>query len=635
MAHPINILEQYWNHTSFRPFQEEIINSVLDNNDTFALLPTGGGKSVCFQIPALVKDGICIVISPLVALMKDQVNTLKNKGIKAMAITSGIKYSELDTLLDNCIYGNYKFLYLSPERLQQDIVKQRIEQMNVNLIAVDEAHCISQWGNDFRPAYKNITVLRQLQPSVNIIALTATAKPKVIEDTIKALDFINPQLFKASFTRPNIAYQVVQSEDKIYDLEQQLKKHKGSSIIYVRSRKMTVEIHNILEKRGFSATFFHGGIPTKDKQERLNQWMNNQKEIMVATTAFGMGIDKPDVKTVIHINLPESLESYYQEAGRAGRNNDKAYAILLTNASDERTLKSQFINSLPSIKEIKLVYRKLCNYFQISYGEGEFSTHRFNFSDFCKAYNFKSSKTFNTLQLLDRNSIIKLSQQFNYKTKLQFIVSNKAMFAYLETHAQYNIIVKTILRTYGGIFEHQLAINLTLIADKSSASEKQIIAVLSQLEKDGIVDFLFANTDSEVIFLQPREDDKTINRIANVVESHQELKRSQVNSVLDYIKNDSVCKNRQLLHYFGEETDDNCGLCSVCESGKSSEENISDKTIQQHIILALEKQPLSSRNLVEQLPFINKEAILKVIKLLLEHDIITMTSANTYKIKHT
>ncbi|WP_299339323.1 ATP-dependent DNA helicase RecQ [uncultured Psychroserpens sp.] len=632
MPHPINILEQYWNHTSFRPFQEEIINSVLENNDTFALLPTGGGKSICFQIPALIKDGICIVISPLVALMKDQVNSLKNKGIKAMAITSGIKYSELDTLLDNCIYGNYKFLYLSPERLQQDIVRQRIEQMNVNLIAVDEAHCISQWGNDFRPAYKNISILRQLQPSVNVIALTATAKPKVIEETILALDFISPKVFKASFTRPNISYQVLNSEDKIYDLEQQLKTHQGASIIYVRSRRMSVEIHNLLEKKGFSSTFFHGGIPTKDKQDRLHAWMNNQKEIMVATTAFGMGIDKPDVKTVIHINLPESLESYYQEAGRAGRNNEPAFAILLTNTSDEQVLINQFINSLPTIDEIKLVYRKLCNYFQISYGEGELTTHRFNFSDFCKAYDFKSSKTFNTLQLLDRNSVIKLSQEFNYKTKLQFIVSNNAMFSYLETHAQYNIIVKTILRTYGGIFEHQLAINLTLIAKKAGIDEKQVIAVLNQLHKDEIVDFLFSNTDSEVIFLQPREDDKTINRITNVVEQQQELKRTQVKAVLDFVKNDSLCKNRQLLTYFGEPTSEDCGKCSVCLSVDISEDKTILKTIQKHIINKLEEKALSSRDLVEQLPF-EKELILKVLKELLEHDVISITSANTYKIK--
>ena len=632
MPHPIHILERYWNYTTFRPLQEDIINSVLENNDTFALLPTGGGKSICFQIPALIKEGICIVISPLIALMKDQVASLRNKGIKAMAITSGIKYSELDTLLDNCIYGNYKFLYLSPERLQQDIVKQRIEQMNVNLIAVDEAHCISQWGNDFRPAYKHIGLLRQLQPNINVIALTASAKPKVVEDTMNELDFISPKVFKASFARPNISYQVIYSEDKLYDLEQLLKQYQGSSIIYVRSRKMSIDIHKTLEKKGFNSTFFHGGIPTQEKQERLTQWMNNQKDIIVATTAFGMGIDKPDVKTVIHINLPESLESYYQEAGRAGRNHDSAFAIVLTNKSDEQALKNQFINNLPSIDHIKLVYRKLCNYFQISYGEGELTTHRFDFSDFCKAYDFKGSTTFNTLQILDRNSVIKLSQQFNYKTKLQFTVSNPALFSYLETHAQFNVLVKTILRTYGGIFEHQLAINLSLIANKASTDEKQVIAILNQLHKDGIVDFLFSNTDSEIVFLQPREDDKTINRISRIIETQQELKRFQVNAVLDYINNDSVCKSKQLLAYFGETIHENCGLCSVCLSEDISEENISTKTISQSIIAMLKENPKSSRQLVEHLPF-NKERLLEVLKLLLEHGTIEMTSGNTYKIK--
>lgn len=633
MSHPINILERYWNHTSFRPLQEDIINSILDNNDTFVLLPTGGGKSICFQIPALIKDGICIVISPLVALMKDQVNSLKQKGIKAMTITSGISYAELDTKLDNCIYGNYKFLYLSPERLQQDIVKQRISQMNVNLIAVDEAHCISQWGNDFRPAYKNIAVLRELQPSVNVVALTATAKPKVVDETIAALDFIAPKLFKASFKRPNISYQVLLSEDKLYDLEQQLKTHKGSSIIYVRSRKSSVDIHNYLKSKGFSSTFFHGGIPTKDKQQRLEQWMHNRIDIIVATTAFGMGIDKPDVKTVIHINLPESLESYYQEAGRAGRNNNNAFAILLTNTSDEHILKNQFIHSLPSIEEIKLIYRKLCNFFQISYGEGELTEHRFHFSDFCKAYDFKSSKTYNTLQLLDRNSVIKLSQQFNYKTKLQFIVRNTALFSYLETHVQFGNLVKTILRTYGGIFEHQLAINLTLIADKTSMDEKQVIAILEQLQKDGIVDFLFSNTDSEIIFLQPREDDKTINRITNVIEQQQQLKRDQVNSVLDYIKNDTVCRQRQLLNYFGEASEENCGNCSVCMNTKQSQIDISDVVVREQIISVLKSESLSSRQLTEQLPY-NKELIVDILRQLLEHDIVIMSSVNTYKLKH-
>ncbi|WP_026753303.1 ATP-dependent DNA helicase RecQ [Sediminibacter sp. Hel_I_10] len=632
MAHPINILERYWQHTSFRPLQEEIINAVLNNEDTFALLPTGGGKSVCFQIPALIKDGICIVVSPLIALMKDQVKTLKDKGIKAIALTSGISYQELDTLLDNCIYGNFKFLYLSPERLQQDIVQQRIEQMNVNLIAVDEAHCISQWGNDFRPAYKNITILRRLHPTVNVIALTATAKPNVIEETMSELDFIAPKVFKASFARPSISYNVTYSEDKLYDLEQLLKTHKGASIIYVRSRRLCVELKEQLEKLGFSAQFFHGGIPNKEKQERLDHWMSNRKEIMVATTAFGMGIDKPDVSSVVHLNLPESLESYYQEAGRAGRDGNASIAVILSNNSDELLLKNQFINNLPSIETIKLVYRKLCNYFQISYGEGELSAHQFNFNSFCKTYDFKAVSTYAVLQLLDRNSIIKLLQQFQYKTKLQFVAGNHVLFNYLERHAHVSTIVKTILRTYGGVFEHELSVNLNLIADKAATSEKQVISVLQQLERDSLVTFQHSNTDSEVIFLQPREDDKTINRIATIVLQQQEQKREQVQAVMAYIKNDSLCKSMQLLSYFGEDYPKPCGICSLCRAQKSPKVMGDQKVLQERILTLLDYGPLNSRQLTQTLSY-DKTSVLNTLKSLLEQHKIMLTAANTYTLK--
>jgi len=633
MPHPIELLEQYWNHTSFKPLQEEIITSVLNNEDTFALLPTGGGKSVCFQIPALIKEGICIVISPLVALMKDQVNSLNQKGIKAMAITSGISYSELDTLLDNCIYGKYKFLYLSPERLQQDLVQQRIEQMPVNLIAVDEAHCISQWGNDFRPAYKNIGVLRQLHPSVNVIALTATAKSEVIKDILLELDFMAPKVFKASFNRPNIAYQVLEAEDKYYKIEQILNQHKGSSIIYVRSRKASVEMSDFLDKKGFETTFFHGGLHTSEKQERLNQWLTNQKQIIVATTAFGMGIDKPDVKTIIHINLPESIESYYQEAGRAGRNNEKAFAIIIKNESDEGRLKGQFLSALPSVDFIKTLYRKLCNYFQIPYGEGELSTHQFNFNDFCTTYNFNTSMAFNAIHILDRTSILKLSQQFSYQSKLQFIESNEAVFNYIERHPNLDKVIKAILRTYGGIFEHLLKIDIDIIANKTSLSEEAVISALNRLKKDEIVEFHFSNTDSEITFLQPREDDKTINRIAKIVEQQHQLKAEQIQAVLDYISNTTICRNIQLLNYFGESHLEDCGICSVCLS-KSRKKAPSFKDIQNSLILALEKQPLSSRTLVAQSNYDEKD-ILEVIKVLMENDVIEIMPNNTYKIKYT
>ncbi|WP_178988633.1 RecQ family ATP-dependent DNA helicase [Winogradskyella schleiferi] len=627
--HPIEVLERYWHHTSFRPLQEKIITAVLNQEDTFALLPTGGGKSVCFQIPALIQDGICIVISPLIALMKDQVNTLKEKGIKAIALTSGMSYKDLDTQLDNCIYGNYKFLYLSPERLQQNLVQERIQQMKVNLIAVDEAHCISQWGNDFRPAYKNIAVLRQMHPHVNCIALTATAKHNVVDDIIENLDFINPKIFKASFARPNIAYYVIHTDDKLFQLERLLKTHSGSSIIYVRNRRATTEINNFLNAKGFSSTFYHGGITNKEKQERLYQWTNGQIEIIVATTAFGMGIDKANVRTVIHYNLPESLESYYQEAGRAGRDGNLAHAIILKQHIDEDHLRGQFLSTLPSVAFVKTVYNKLSNYFQISYGEGENTLHHFDFKSFCTHYKLSASITYNALLLLDRNAIITLTQHFNFRTKIQFVTTNAVLFRYLETHLDLNILVKILLRTYGGIFDYETKVNLSLIIKKANLSEKQVIEQLQRLEKDEVISLQLANTDSEITFLKPREDDITINPIAKTIEQQHTLKHQQIESVLQYIQNDSVCRSQQLLHYFGEKSNKTCGRCSVCLAQASNINKASTKTISNEIIKYLESGPLSSRQL---LPKINcsEKLLLKSLSELIELKKIKLTTANTY-----
>lgn len=633
MEHPINILERYWNFTNFKPNQEAIINAVLNGEDTFALLPTGGGKSLCFQIPALAKAGICIVVSPLIALMKDQVQQLKNKGIKAMALTSGISYSELDTLLDNCIYGNYKFLYLSPERLQQELVQDRIRLMNVNLIAVDEAHCISQWGSDFRPAYKNITLLRQLQPSVNVIALTASAKPEVIEDITKELDFIQPKIFKQSFFRPNLAYMVYHENDKYYRIERILKKYKASSIIYVRNRKLTLEVSSFLASKDISATYYHGGLTNDEKDANMSDWLTNRKQVMVATNAFGMGIDKPDVKTVIHINLPESIESYFQEAGRVGRNGDKAFAVILKNKSDEVLVKNQFLKVLPTVDFVKQVYRKLCSYFQISYGEGEYITNDFDFNTFCKTYNFSSILCYNALLILDRNSVITLSKQFKNKVTVQFIISSGALFNYLETHQEFNTIVKSILRMYGGIFDHVTKIDLKRITEKASVTESRLIDVLNELERSEIITLNLAKTDAQITFIQPREDDKTINRIASIIEQQNKLKQQQVKSMLDYVENDTVCKSMQLLAYFGEKEVKPCGICSVCVSAEKKNKPQDINTLKKRIIELLENGDLTSRIISTTLKCPEKD-IKTVLKLLLEHNIITITQTNTYKLSH-
>lgn len=632
MQHPIQILERYWNFTSFKPLQEDIINAVLRGEDSFALLPTGGGKSMCFQIPALSKEGICIVISPLIALMKNQVSVLKDKNIKSMALTSEYKYDDLNIMLDNCIYGNYKFLYLSPERLQQEIVQDRIKQMNVNLIAVDEAHCISQWGNDFRPAYKNIALLRMLQPGVNVIALTASATPKVVNDIVKELDFINPAIFKQSFKRENIAYMVFETEDKFYKIEQILKKNSQSSIIYTRSRKQTFEISKYLESKGFTSTYYHGGLSNIEKEKHALNWFNNQKQVIVATNAFGMGIDKADVKTVIHVNLPDSIESYFQEAGRVGRNNDNAYAIILKNKGDEQHVKNQFLSILPTVDFIKQVYRKLCNYFQISYGEGEFTTFEFNFNAFCKAYNFNAMIAYNALQALDRTSIISLSQQYHNKSFVKFLVSNTALFNYLEKNQDTSLIVKSILRTYGGVFDQEVKINTIAIANKASTTDDHVIKTLIKLEKDVIISLKLTKTDAEITFLEPREDNKTINRIAKTIEQQNELKKKQVQSVLDYVNNDMLCKSKQLLSYFGETNLEDCGKCSVCIS---TNESLSIGQIKEsiiHIISILKEKPLSSRDIVTKTK-IKEKHISIILKKMLEKNIIEVSNTNTYKIK--
>lgn len=495
-----SILKEFWGHDDFRGSQKEIINNVLSGKDVLALMPTGGGKSICYQVPSLAMEGICIVVSPLVALIQDQVAQLKKRNIKAVALTGGIPPDELNDLLDNCLYGNYKFLYLSPERLQQTIVQERIPQMNVNLIAIDEAHCISQWGNDFRPAYLGCSILKELAPNKPMIALTATATPRVVNDIVENLELENVAIFKDSFSRSNINFRVKRSEDKLYQFKKYMDKVPGSAIVYVRSRKMSISLANFLIKNGISASFFHGGIPKSDKEEKLNLWLSGKVRAMVATNAFGMGVDKPDVRLVVHYHIPDSLESYFQEAGRAGRDGKPSTAIILTSKEDKDKAKQQFLSTLPDVAFVKKVYSKLNNYFQISYGELITDPLAFKFNEFCKRYEFNPNMTFNAIRILDQNSVLSLAENFKEKTTLQFVASKSGIFEYLDKNRKTAPIIQTILRTYGGITEYETKINLYMLSKKTGASEEYLKQILQQLADDGIVEYQNNTSDLEITF---------------------------------------------------------------------------------------------------------------------------------------
>lgn len=626
MDSALSVLKKYWGFDTFRSPQEAIIQNLLDGNDTFALLPTGGGKSICYQIPALLKPGIALVISPLVALMKDQVENLKNNDIKAIALTGGISFEETSNLLDNCQFGNYKLLYVSPERLQQEWVLDRIKELDINLIAIDEAHCISQWGHDFRPAYLKIGVLKSFF-NVPFIALTATATPRVQEDICNLLALKNPTVFKKSFARENLGYHVIYTEDKTSKLKQIFDKNPQPAIIYVRNRKACLEISNQLNQLGYRSTYYHGGLLPKEKDKNMKLWLEEKALIIVATNAFGMGIDKPNVKTVIHLQVPENIENYYQEAGRAGRNGQKSFAILLTHQFDIKLTKEQFISVLPDKAFLKKVYQCLTNFFQIAYGEGTTENYVFNLHQFCTKYQLAIQPTFASIQFLDRQGILTFSNENNDKVKLQFLIPSKEVIRYCSLHTKDQAIIETLLRTYPGIFEQVIAVNTAQIASKSNHTEEQVVQLLQKLAQQEVISLQLVTHDSKLIFNEPREDDYTINRVQKFLIQQNEQKIAQFSAMLDFVFDTKTCKSVLISNYFGETDATDCGMCSTCM--KNEKKDI--QATHDRVIAILRFGPLSSQELQRKTD-LSSEDLIFALQYLLDNTSIRLNENKKYEL---
>jgi len=613
-----SILFKYWGFSTFRPLQEDIIQSVLEGNDTLALMPTGGGKSLCFQVPALLKPGICIVVSPLIALMKDQVENLKEKGIKAIAIISGMGKREVDIALDNCIYGDIKFLYLSPERLLSDLVRERIRYMKVNLIAIDEAHCISQWGYDFRPPYLHLTELRELHPAIPVLALTATATERVAADIQVKLNFKNGQVFRKSFERLNLSYLVYNEENKLRKLISIAKNVKGSGIIYVRNRRETQEVSRQLNLEGITSDFYHAGLDTPLRMKKQSAWKNSEIRIMVATNAFGMGIDKADVRFVVHLDLPESLEAYYQEAGRGGRDEKKAYAVLLYNNADKALLTKRLEQHYPSIDEIKQIYHHLGNYYQLAYGAGEGLTLEFDLADFCNRFKLDPVRTIHAFKFLEHDEYVVLSETVYLPSRVQVLSTHEDLYRFQVGQPAYDHFIKVLLRSYAGIFEQLVGIKESELAKRVGISRTETINILSKLHGLQIITYVQQTDKPHLNFIKPRADTQHLYIDRKYHADRYQIHKSQVEAVLAYAENHK-CRSQQLLNYFNESHAKVCGVCDVClENKKLTRRDGRTDEIIKEILNELSKNPSHLDHLIDALNTGNPNERLKVIRLLLD-----------------
>lgn len=600
-------------------------------------MPTGGGKSITFQVPALAMEGICIVVTPLIALMKDQVDNLRRLGIKATAVYSGMTRQEIIAQLENCIFGDYKFLYVSPERLGTDIFKSKLQAMNVCLLVIDESHCISQWGYDFRPSYLSIADIREELPGVPVLALTATATPEVVNDIQERLHFREKNVFRKSFVRKNLSYIVRQTEDKINSLIYILGKVPGTAIVYVRNRKRTKEIAVLLQQAGISADFFHAGLNRDDKNLRQSRWKNNECRVIVSTNAFGMGIDKPDVRLVIHMDMPGSLEEYYQEAGRAGRDEQRAYAVALCSNIDCTKLKKRLADEFPDRDFISRVYDALGNYYQIAMGFGLDTVHDFSLVDFCTAYKFSHLQAHHALKILELAGYIEYTEEQENASRLVFTATRDELYKYLHQDKKTDEVIQTILRSYTGLFSDYVYINEGLISTRTGLSQQEIYEVLVRLSKYRIVNYIPHKKTPLIIYTRTREEIKYLSIPRSAYEERKKRFESRINRVMEYINENRICRSRMLISYFGEKGTSDCGCCDVClAKNDSGLNNHTFNTIRDALKEALTDGPQEAKKLTENLPF-PADKIITVIRYLADHDehfsledgIISLTKMNT------
>ena len=569
------ILEKYWGYTSFRPLQDEIIHSVCNGKDTLGLMPTGGGKSLTFQVPTIAMEGICIVVSPLVALMKDQVQNLKEKGIKAELLYSGLSRDEIEIILDKCLFGNVKFLYISPERIGSDVFQKKAIQMNVCLIAVDESHCISQWGYDFRPSYLKIIKLRELLPAVPILALTATATTDVVNDIQDKLGFPERNVFRKSFERKNLVYLVREIEDKRRYLLKILTKQKGSSVVYVRSRKKCKELAEFLKANRIKAEFYHAGLKNDVKDYRQERWRKGIVQVMVATNAFGMGIDKPDVRTVVHMDLPDSLEAYFQEAGRAGRDGKKAFAVLLYSNPDRVQLLKRISTAFPEKDLILRVYQALGNFLQIAEGAGKDAVFDFDLGLFCQNFKFNVLQAFNSLKILERAGYVELTDDLEHESRIHFVVQRDDLYKFQVANKDFDAFIKLLLRSFTGLFTDYVPINIDLLAKRTEANKELIIEYLKELSRHKIIKYIPRKKTPFIIYTQERLPQSFIKLEKEVYQERKENLSKKIQAVIDYAESENTCRSKFLLEYFGQGYAPECGQCDICKEKK--EQGLSDK----------------------------------------------------------